>query len=105
MYRTVQTHFAIWLALRHDECDDADAVPGHVERDFRPLECGILAHGFARALWAQCGHDFLIVFSCKVRGVFDAAAAFPRHRYLGSQMRTAAYGKFPWRPQLSEGGR
>jgi hypothetical protein len=53
----------------------------------------------------NAGHDFLIVFSCKVRGVFDAAAAFPRHRYLGSLVRTAAYGKFPWRPRLSEGSR
>ena len=33
------------------------------------LECGILAHGFARARCAQCGHDFLIAFSCKGRGV------------------------------------
>ena len=29
---------------------DADAEPGYVERDLRKfLECGILAHGFARA--------------------------------------------------------
>ena len=33
------------------------------------LTCGILAHGFARARCAHCGHDFLIAFSCKGRGV------------------------------------
>ena len=70
LYRTVQTHFATWLALQRDGCDDDDPVPAHVEREFhRYLECGILAHGFARARCGQCGHDFLIAFSCKGRGV------------------------------------
>jgi len=40
-------------------------VPEQVERDFRRyLDCGILARGFARARCGQCGHDFLIAFSC-----------------------------------------
>src|SRR5437870_8718414 len=70
LYRTVQTHFETWLALRGGELNDADPVPDYVEREFRRyLECGILAHGFARAHCAQCGHDFLIAFSCKGRGV------------------------------------
>ncbi len=70
LYRTVQTHFATWLALRREGCDDDDAVSGHVEREFRRyLACGILAHGFARARCGECGHDFLIAFSCKGRGV------------------------------------
>ncbi len=44
LYRTVQTHFATWLALRRDGCDHGDPVPGYVEREFRRyLECGILA--------------------------------------------------------------
>ena len=45
LYRTVQAHFATWLALRRDGCADDDAVPDYVEREFRRyLECGILAH-------------------------------------------------------------
>ena len=35
----------------------------------RYLECGILAHGFARAHCEECGYDFLIAFSCKGGGV------------------------------------
>ena len=35
----------------------------------RYFDCGILAHGFARARCAACGHDFLIAYSCKCRGV------------------------------------
>ena len=67
-YRTVQTHFETWLALSTGPCDDAP--PGYIEQAFRRyLDCGILANGFARAHCDECGHDFLIAFSCKGRGV------------------------------------
>ncbi len=33
------------------------------------LECGIFANGFARARCDDCGHDYLVAFSCKGRGV------------------------------------
>lgn len=50
--------------------DDAGPVPAYVEGEFRRyLDCGVLAHGFARARCGQCGHDFLIAFSCKGRAV------------------------------------
>lgn len=67
LYRTVQMHLATWLELAQDE--SGRSAPAHVEREFRRyLECGILAHGFARARCADCGHDYLIAFSCKGRG-------------------------------------
>jgi Transposase zinc-binding domain/TIR domain len=34
-----------------------------------------LAHGFARARFEECGHDFLIAFSCKGRGVCPSCNA------------------------------
>jgi hypothetical protein len=44
-------------------------VPRSVEREFRHyLTCGIL-DGLARARCAACGHDFLVAFSCKGRGL------------------------------------
>ena len=68
LYRTVQTQLATWLALAGE--GDADPVPAHVEREFRRyLECGILAHGFARARCGQCGHDLPVALSCQGRGV------------------------------------
>ena len=74
LYRTVQTHFATWLALARD--GDGDSVPAHVEQEFRRyLDCGILAHGFARARCGQCGHDVLIAFSCKGRAVCPSCNA------------------------------
>ena len=67
-YRIVQTHLETWLELASGE--GGEAPPAHVERTFRRyLECGILAHGFARAYCDQCQHDFLIAYSCKCRGV------------------------------------
>jgi len=45
-------------------------IPQFVEDEFRSfLKCGILAYDFARAHCEGCGHDFLIAFSCKGRGV------------------------------------
>jgi hypothetical protein len=67
-YRIVQTHLETWLELASGEA--GEAPPAHVERIFRRyLECGILAHGFARAYCDECQHDFLIAYSCKCRGV------------------------------------
>lgn len=67
-YHTVQTHLETWLALSTGQGDESP--PAYIEQAFRRyLDCGILANGFARAHCDECGHDFLIVFSCKGRGV------------------------------------
>ena len=59
---------ATWLARLDD--GTGGCAPAAIEREFRRyLACGILAHGFARARCADCGHDFLIAYSCKGRGV------------------------------------
>ena len=68
----MQTQLATWLELSCDSCQGA-AGPADVERGFCwYLECGILAHGFARARCAKRGRDFLIAWSCKGRGVCPA---------------------------------
>ena len=68
LYRTVQAHLATWLAF-HDE-GAGETARAATEREFRRyLECGILAHGFARARCVDCGHDFFVAYSCKCRGV------------------------------------
>ena len=46
-----------------------------MERAFRKyLECGIFAHGFARARCDDCGHDFFVAFSCNMRRMAETAA-------------------------------
>jgi hypothetical protein len=63
-----------YLALaRAGDDPDFDRAPRCVERESRRyLECGILAHGFARARSSECGRDILIAFSCQGRGVCPA---------------------------------
>jgi hypothetical protein len=76
LYRCVQEHLQTWLAHFRKGHDDDRPVPPYVEREFRRyLECGVLAHGFARARCSDCGHDFLIAFSCKGRGVCPSCNA------------------------------
>lgn len=70
LYPVVQHHLERFLA----EATQADPMgfgsPTWVERDLRAyLRCGILAHGFARAKCEDCGHERLVPFSCKGRGV------------------------------------
>ena len=70
LYRLVQEHLETYLLLAGEGEWGAPSVPAQAEREFRRyLECGILAHGFARARCDDCGHDFLVAFSCKGRGV------------------------------------
>mgnify|MGYP005846939401 CR=1 FL=1 len=58
LYQVVQGHLETLLAAQDQA---GSAIPAHAERALgRYLECGILAHGFARARSGDCGHDFLI---------------------------------------------
>ena len=89
-YRIVQAYLETWLAISKAQFDDSP--PAYVIQAFRRyLECGSnrqllfsfasspacggglrwghLAFGFARARCKNCGHDFLVAFSCKGRGV------------------------------------
>ncbi len=73
-YRTIAGHVETWLALassgQFDGQGDQHTPAPYVESAFRKyLECGIFAYGFARARCDACGHDFLVAFSCKGRGV------------------------------------
>lgn len=68
LYRVVPP-VETYLALCRDDWEEGRVSP-HAERELRRyLECGILDDGFARARCDDCGHDFLIAFSCKGRGV------------------------------------
>jgi len=63
LHKVMRENLETYLA-GGDQKGEFDAhVPFHVEAAYRRyLNCGILAHGFARAYCAGCGHDFLIAF-------------------------------------------
>jgi len=70
LYPVVQHHLKTFLARAAEADPLGNGVPWWVEKDFRAyLRCGILAHGFARARCEDCGHERLIPFSCKGRGI------------------------------------
>ena len=70
LYPVVRHHLETFLAQAAESDPLGHGVPAWVEKDFRAyLRCGILAHGLARARCADCGHERLIAFSCKGRGI------------------------------------
>jgi hypothetical protein len=69
----VQRHLASFL--RHTAESYDKPLPAYVEREFRAyLRCGVFAHGFVRAHCDDCGHDLLVPFSCKHRGICPSCA-------------------------------
>jgi len=74
LYQTVAEHYETWLELasagQFDGQGDRHSPKPYVRQAFaKYLQCGIFAHGFARARCGDCGHDVLVAFSCKGRGV------------------------------------
>jgi hypothetical protein len=74
LYQTIAEHFEIWFELascgQFDGQGDHHTPKPYVRQAFRKyLECGIFAHGFARAWCDDCGHDYFVAYSCKGRGV------------------------------------
>jgi len=69
LYRVLSQHFERYLVL-HDERFErthGPLRPGTREAVYRYLDCGIFACGVARARCGECGHDFFVAFSCKLR--------------------------------------
>ena len=74
LYQTIAEHLETWLDLasagQFDGQGDHHTPKPYVRQTFRKyLDCGIFAHGFARARCGDCGHDYFVAFSCKGRGV------------------------------------
>lgn len=69
LYQVVQRHLRTLLAEARERSEHGFGLPRHVERELeRYLECGVLAHGFARVRCEACGREELLAFSCKGRG-------------------------------------
>ena len=68
-YQCVEDHFET-LEQVHDEqfARQYGFFRPYVRRViYRYLDCGILHNGFARVKCSDCGHEFLLAFSCKRR--------------------------------------
>ncbi len=73
LYGIVREHLETFLAHARESYDAP--LPRYVEEELRGyLRCGVFAHGFVRAHCDACGHDLLVAFSCKGRGVCPSCA-------------------------------
>ena len=97
LYGLVQQHLETWLARTRERDPDGFPVTAYVERELRQyLSCGILAHGFARARCGGCGHDFLVAFSCKGRGICPSCTT-RRMAELAAHLVDHAFPRVPVR--------
>ena len=86
LHRVVRENLETWLERHLDR--EGFSVPNRIEAEFRSyLECGILAFGFMRARCGDCGHDFLLAFSCKRRGLCPSCAT----RRMADRYRDVTY--------------
>ena len=68
LHGLVQRHLVPFIRFASER--SGRPLPRYVVEEFRAyLRCGVLAHGFARVRCAGCGHEHLVAFSCKLRGV------------------------------------
>lgn len=76
LYPTIAEHFETWHELasagQFDGQGDHHTPKPYIRLTFRKyLECGIFAHGFARAWCDDCGYDYFVAYSCKGQWVLS----------------------------------
>ena len=73
LYGVVQDFFPAFLSAANQP---GKSIPRFVRREFEKyLGCGVLENGFVRAYCHQCGHEKLVVFSCKCLGFWPSCTA------------------------------
>jgi hypothetical protein len=74
LYGVVRSSFETFLAHTRETYEKP--LPRYVEKEFRSyLKCGVFAHGFVRCRCETCGHDLLVAYSCKNRGICPSCSA------------------------------
>lgn len=73
LHRVVRDHLDAFLDHAAESYEAP--LPRYVREELRGyLRCGLHEHGFLRARCETCGHDLLIAFSCKSRGLCPSCA-------------------------------
>ncbi len=73
LYRAVHRYLETFIAHAAESYDAP--LPKYVREELRRyLRCGDFAQGFTHARCEACGHDLLVAFSCKARGVCPSCA-------------------------------
>jgi hypothetical protein len=70
LHRVVRENLETFLAQGVQHSASGEGYPLYVEKEFRDfVVCGDMSRGFARVRCGSCGHEFLLPFSCKNRGL------------------------------------
>jgi hypothetical protein len=70
LHRVVRDNLETFLAQGMQRSANGEGYPLYVEKEFRDfVACGDLSRGFARVRCGSCGHEMLLPFSCKNRGL------------------------------------
>jgi len=76
LHRVVREDLETFLAEGVQHSASGEGYPIYVEKEFRDfVACGDLSRGFVRCRCAACGHEFLLPFSCKNRGLCPSCTA------------------------------
>jgi hypothetical protein len=87
LHQVVRENLETFLAEARARGDGA-GIPAFIERELRDyLSCGVLARGFARFRCDCCGHEVLVAFSCKSRGLCPSCCG-RRMAALAAPVRT-----------------
>ena len=74
LYRVVRDNLETFL--EHVRQQYEKPLPRYVLQEFhRFLDCGVFARGFSRWHCDRCGHDLILPFSCKTRGLCPSCGA------------------------------
>lgn len=80
LYEVVRRHGQSMFAAVRARHPLGHGLPAFVEHEFlRYLDCGILDRGFVRVHCGDCGHDRLVAFSCKGRGLCPSCTTRRMH--------------------------
>jgi hypothetical protein len=76
LHRVVREHLETFLAEGRERSESGEGYPYYVEKELRDyLGCADLSRGFARVRCGACGHELLLPFSCKRRGICPSCCA------------------------------
>ncbi len=70
LHRIVREHVETLYAEAERESEHGFGYPKYVKEAFEGfLKCGQMSEGFARFRCKSCGHERLVAYSCKSRGL------------------------------------
>ena len=97
-YKCVQDHFEAFEQVYEEKFSRQYGFFRPYVKDviYRYLDCGILQNGFARVKCSDCGHEYLLAFSCKRRH-FCPSCHQKRVVEFGEMLCTEVLKKIPHR--------